>query len=70
MILAYNKLSFSQVYKLHTSLHRYYHSDKAKTLPKPENEEAEMDLCNSDEEGEEVDEGGKMSKEDLDFAIG
>ncbi|XP_072272003.1 anaphase-promoting complex subunit 5 [Pyxicephalus adspersus] len=71
MILAYNKLSFSQVYKLHTSLHSYYHSDKAKTSPKSENEEAEMDLCVSDEEeSEERDEGGKMEKEDLDFAIG
>nr|DBA23232.1 TPA: hypothetical protein GDO54_014165 [Pyxicephalus adspersus] len=53
MILAYNKLSFSQVYKLHTSLHSYYHSDKAKTSPKSENEEAEMDLCVSDEEESE-----------------
>ncbi|KAM5192564.1 anaphase-promoting complex subunit 5 [Mantella aurantiaca] len=71
MILAYNKLSFSQVYKLHTSLHSYYNCDKAKLFPKAENEEAEMDLCNSDEEeGQEVDEGGKMAKEDLDFAIG
>ncbi|KAM9331539.1 anaphase-promoting complex subunit 5 [Gastrophryne carolinensis] len=70
MILAYNKLSFSQVYKLHTSLHSYYHSDKSKTAPKSENEEAEMDLSNTDDEEEQqVDEAGKMEKEDLDFPI-
>ncbi|XP_068101228.1 anaphase-promoting complex subunit 5 [Hyperolius riggenbachi] len=69
MILAYNKLSFSQVYKLHTSLHSYHNSDKAKAVPKTENDEAEMDLSNTDEE-DELDEAGRMEKEDLELPMG
>ncbi|KAM4809427.1 anaphase-promoting complex subunit 5 [Rhinophrynus dorsalis] len=64
MILAYNKLSFSQVYKLYTSLQQYFQSEKGKAVSKPENEEAEMELTNTEEEER------KMEKEDLDFPIG
>ncbi|XP_063820495.1 anaphase-promoting complex subunit 5 isoform X1 [Pseudophryne corroboree] len=67
MILAYNKLSFSQVYKLYTSLQNYFQSNKGKTASKTENEEAEMELTNTEEE--EDDEERKMEKEDLDFPI-
>ncbi|XP_075424340.1 anaphase-promoting complex subunit 5 isoform X2 [Ascaphus truei] len=68
MILAYNKLSFSQVYKLYTSLQQYFQKDKRKAAPKPESDEAEMELTNDEEEEEE--EGGKMEKEELDYPLG
>ncbi|NP_001090413.1 anaphase promoting complex subunit 5 L homeolog [Xenopus laevis] len=64
MILAYNKLSFSQVYKLYTSLQQYFQSEKSKATSKTDSDEADMDLTNNDEEE------GKLEKEDLDFPIG
>ncbi|CAH2295854.1 anaphase-promoting complex subunit 5 [Pelobates cultripes] len=67
MILAYNKLSFSQVYKLYTSLQNYYQCEKKKTVSKADNDEAEMELTNSEDDDEEE---GKMEKEDLEFPIG
>ncbi|KAG8597718.1 hypothetical protein GDO81_002367 [Engystomops pustulosus] len=73
MILAYNKLSFSQVYKLYTSLQNYFQCDKTKTTTKTENEEADMELTNTEEENEEeqeLSEEREMEKEDLDFPIG
>ncbi|XP_053328782.1 anaphase-promoting complex subunit 5 [Spea bombifrons] len=69
MILAYNKLSFSQVYKLYTSLQNYFRVNKNKPSLKAENEEAEMDLTNSEEEEEDKEER-KMEKEDLDLPVG
>ncbi|XP_063313054.1 anaphase-promoting complex subunit 5 [Pelobates fuscus] len=68
MILAYNKLSFSQVYKLYTSLQNYYQCEKKKTVSKADSDEAEMELTNSEDDDEE--EEGKMEKEDLEFPIG
>nr|XP_056715365.1 anaphase-promoting complex subunit 5 [Euleptes europaea] len=56
MILAYNKLSFSQVYKLYTALQQYYQED----LKKSGGEEAEMELTHC----EGLD--SKMEKEDFD----
>ncbi|KAG8456102.1 hypothetical protein GDO86_002050 [Hymenochirus boettgeri] len=68
MILAYNKLSFSQVYKLYTSLQKYFQQyfqpEKREGLSKTDNDETEMDLTNPEEEEER-----KMEKEDLDFPI-
>ncbi|KAE8635198.1 hypothetical protein XENTR_v10002542 [Xenopus tropicalis] len=64
MILAYNKLSFSQVYKLYTSLQQYFQSEKSKATSKPDSNEGDMDLSNTEEEE------GKLEKEDLDFPIG
>ncbi|XP_062814805.1 anaphase-promoting complex subunit 5 isoform X1 [Anolis carolinensis] len=56
MILAYNKLSFSQVYKLYTALQQYFQSDEKKNRQ----EETEMELTHC----EELD--GKMEKEEFD----
>ncbi|OWK54895.1 Anaphase-promoting complex subunit 5 [Lonchura striata] len=56
MILAYNKLSFSQVYKLYTALQQYFQKDETKDGA----DENEMELTNP----EELD--GKMEKEELD----
>uniref|UniRef100_A0A8C3Y9W3 Anaphase-promoting complex subunit 5 n=1 Tax=Catharus ustulatus TaxID=91951 RepID=A0A8C3Y9W3_CATUS len=56
MILAYNKLSFSQVYKLYTALQQYFQKDEKKDGA----DENEMELTNP----EELD--GKMEKEELD----
>ncbi|NXX32843.1 APC5 protein, partial [Nicator chloris] len=56
MILAYNKLSFSQVYKLYTALQQYFQKDEKKDGT----DENEMELTNP----EELD--GKMEKEELD----
>lgn len=72
MILAYNKLSFSQVYKLYTSLQNYFQCDKVKATSKTENEEADMELTNTEEDDEEEQELGEeraMEKEDLDCPI-
>ncbi|XP_074061686.1 anaphase-promoting complex subunit 5 isoform X1 [Macrotis lagotis] len=57
MILAYNKLSFSQVYKLYTALQNYFQSAEKKVAA----EEAEMDMTSS--EGRLM---GTMEREDLD----
>ncbi|KAM4709895.1 anaphase-promoting complex subunit 5 isoform 2-T2 [Discoglossus pictus] len=64
MILAYNKLSFSQVYKLYTSLQQYFQREKSKTALKTEGDDAEMELNDIEEEE------GKLEKEDLDLPIG
>ncbi|XP_053938734.1 anaphase-promoting complex subunit 5 [Cuculus canorus] len=59
MILAYNKLSFSQVYKLYTSLQQYFRNDEKKNGI----DESDMELANT----EELD--GKMEKEELDVPL-
>ncbi|XP_074153972.1 anaphase-promoting complex subunit 5 isoform X1 [Sminthopsis crassicaudata] len=56
MILAYNKLSFSQVYKLYTALQEYFQNAGKKVAV----EEADMDLTSP--EGQLV---GVMEREDL-----
>ncbi|KAJ7309781.1 hypothetical protein JRQ81_007848 [Phrynocephalus forsythii] len=61
MILAYNKLSFSQVYKLYTALQQYYQNDEKKNRG---GDESEMELTHCD--GEE----GKMEKEEFDGPLG
>ncbi|KAB1255533.1 Anaphase-promoting complex subunit 5 [Camelus dromedarius] len=58
MILAYSKLSFSQVFKLYTALQQYFQNGEKKTV-----EDADMELA-SREEGER-----KMEKEELDVSI-
>lgn len=58
MILAYSKLSFSQVFKLYTALQQYFQNGEKKTM-----EDADMELA-SREEGER-----KMEKEELDVSI-
>lgn len=62
MLLAYNKLSFSQVYKLYKSLQQYYHSHYAKPtdgqvgLPALAADDSDMDLTSMEEtEGERAD---------------
>ncbi|XP_050779874.1 anaphase-promoting complex subunit 5 isoform X3 [Gopherus flavomarginatus] len=59
MILAYNKLSFSQVYKLYTALQQYYQNDEKKNGI----DETDMELTNT----EELE--GKMEKEELDVPL-
>lgn len=62
MVLAYNKLSFSQVYKLYTALQQYYQSYERKDSPAAEPaEDTDMELTNTEELG------GKMEKEELDL---
>lgn len=56
MILAYNKLSFSQVYKLYTALQQYFQAD----AKKGRGDESEMELTRCGEADEE------MEKEELD----
>ncbi|KAH0625596.1 hypothetical protein JD844_015178 [Phrynosoma platyrhinos] len=56
MILAYNKLSFSQVYKLYTALQQYFQNDEKKSG----RDETEMELTHC----EELD--GEMEKEEFD----
>nr|XP_008506427.1 PREDICTED: anaphase-promoting complex subunit 5 isoform X1 [Equus przewalskii] len=58
MILAYSKLSFSQVFKLYTALQQYFQNGEKKTV-----EDADMELT-SREQGER-----KMEKEELDVSI-
>ncbi|XP_015422753.1 PREDICTED: anaphase-promoting complex subunit 5 [Myotis davidii] len=58
MILAYSKLSFSQVFKLYTALQQYFQNGEKKTV-----EDADMELTGR-EEGER-----KMEKEELDVSI-
>ncbi|MBN3316706.1 APC5 protein, partial [Atractosteus spatula] len=70
MLLAYNKLSFSQVYKLYTALQQYYHSHyyqdrEEKSGPAFQTaDDTDMDLTNPE------DTGGKMEKEELDSSPG
>uniref|UniRef100_A0A2K5N2B1 Anaphase-promoting complex subunit 5 n=1 Tax=Cercocebus atys TaxID=9531 RepID=A0A2K5N2B1_CERAT len=58
MILAYSKLSFSQVFKLYTALQQYFQNGEKKTV-----EDADMELTSRDE-GER-----KMEKEELDVSV-
>uniref|UniRef100_A0A667GY81 Anaphase-promoting complex subunit 5 n=1 Tax=Lynx canadensis TaxID=61383 RepID=A0A667GY81_LYNCA len=58
MILAYSKLSFSQVFKLYTALQQYFQNGEKKSV-----EDTDMELT-SREEGER-----KMEKEELDVSI-
>ncbi|XP_006530492.1 anaphase-promoting complex subunit 5 isoform X2 [Mus musculus] len=55
MILAYSKLSFSQVFKLYTALQQYFQNGEKKTV-----EDADMDR----EDGEK-----QMEKEELDVSV-
>ncbi|XP_068510056.1 anaphase-promoting complex subunit 5 isoform X1 [Anas acuta] len=59
MILAYNKLSFSQVYKLYTALQQYFQNDEKKSGI----DENDMELTNTEEQE------GKMEKEELDAPL-
>ncbi|KAM9178704.1 anaphase-promoting complex subunit 5 isoform 1-T1 [Mergus octosetaceus] len=59
MILAYNKLSFSQVYKLYTALQQYFQNDEKKSGI----DENDMELTNTEEQE------GKMEKEELDVPL-
>lgn len=68
MLLAYNKLSFSQVYKLYKSLQQYYHIHYAKAtdvhsmdLPPLVANGSDMDLTSTEDIV-----GDKMEKEDFD----
>ncbi|XP_069475670.1 anaphase-promoting complex subunit 5 [Ambystoma mexicanum] len=66
MILAYNKLSFSQVYKLYTSLQNYFRNGEKKCSTSAlGSDETDMDLTTSD--GDELE--GKMEKEELDCPL-
>ncbi|XP_067861916.1 anaphase-promoting complex subunit 5 isoform X1 [Heptranchias perlo] len=62
MILAYNKLSFSQVYKLYTALQQYYQSYEKMSSRTAEREDTDMELTSLDLEG-------KMEKEELEFPL-
>ncbi|XP_029961421.1 anaphase-promoting complex subunit 5 [Salarias fasciatus] len=70
MLLAYNKLSFSQVYKLYKSLQHYYHSHYAKpadeqsSLPVLSADDSDMDLTSTEDT-----EGDRMDKEELDTTL-
>ncbi|MEQ2208977.1 hypothetical protein XENOCAPTIV_021272 [Xenoophorus captivus] len=70
MLLAYNKLSFSQVYKLYKSLQHYYHSHYAKPtdgqvgLPALAADDSEMDLTSIEDTV-----GDRVDKEELDAPL-
>ncbi|CAN9513509.1 unnamed protein product [Ophioblennius macclurei] len=70
MLLAYNKLSFSQVYKLYKSLQHYYHSHCAKpadeqvSLPALAADDSDMDLTSTEDT-----EGDRLDKEELDATL-
>ncbi|KAG7273792.1 hypothetical protein CRUP_012810 [Coryphaenoides rupestris] len=70
MLLAYNKLSFSQVYKLYKSLQHYYHIHYAKPndvqmdLPPLVGDGSDMDLTSTEDTV-----GDKMEKEDFDSPL-
>ena len=69
MLLAYNKLSFSQVYKLYKALQQYYHSHYAQPgdvqvgLPALAADDSDMDLTSTEDNV-----GERMEKEELDTA--
>uniref|UniRef100_A0A8C7I737 Anaphase-promoting complex subunit 5 n=1 Tax=Oncorhynchus kisutch TaxID=8019 RepID=A0A8C7I737_ONCKI len=69
MLLAYNKLSFSQVYKLYKALQQYYHShysqpgDVQVGLPALAADDSDMDLTSTEDNV-----GERMEKEELDTA--
>lgn len=70
MLLAYNKLSFSQVFKLYQSLLQYYHS----SFPKPADsqdgppalaaDDSDMDLTSTEDTV-----GDRVDKEELDNSL-
>uniref|UniRef100_A0A7N8X9M8 Anaphase-promoting complex subunit 5 n=1 Tax=Mastacembelus armatus TaxID=205130 RepID=A0A7N8X9M8_9TELE len=70
MLLAYNKLSFSQVYKLYKSLQHYYHSHYAKPtdgqvgLPALAADDSDMDLTSTEDTV-----GDRIDKEELDITL-
>ncbi|XP_028269989.1 anaphase-promoting complex subunit 5 isoform X2 [Parambassis ranga] len=70
MLLAYNKLSFSQVYKLLKSLQQYYHSHYAKPtdghvgLPALVADDSDMDLTSTEDTV-----GDRGDKEELDTPL-
>lgn len=68
MLLAYNKLSFSQVYKLYKSLQHYYHSHYAKPMdgqvPALVADDSEMDLTSIEDTV-----GDRVDKEELDIPL-
>lgn len=69
MLLAYNKLSFIQVYKLYRSLQQYYHSHYAKptddvSLPALAADDSDMDLTSTEDTV-----GDRMDKEVLDTPL-
>lgn len=70
MLLAYKKLSFSQVYKLYKSLQQYYHSEYAKPthsqldVPALLADDSDMDLTSTDETV-----GDKTDKEEADAPL-
>ncbi|XP_072301533.1 anaphase-promoting complex subunit 5 [Eucyclogobius newberryi] len=61
MLLAYNKLSFSQVYKLYKSLQQYYAKPSYETPPAPNFDELDMDLTSTEDTV-----GDRMDKDELD----
>lgn len=70
MLLAYNKLSFSQVYKLYKSLQHYYHSHYTKPtdgqlgLPTLAADDSDMDLTSTEDTV-----GDRVDKEELDAPL-
>lgn len=70
MLLAYNKLSFSQVYKLYKSLQHYYHSHYAKptdgqvSLPVLVADDSDMDLTSTEDTV-----GDRIDREELDTPL-
>lgn len=70
MLLAYNKLSFSQVYKLYQSLLQYYYNPfpkPAASLPGPPAlaaDDSDMDLTSTEDTV-----GDRMDKEELDSSL-
>lgn len=70
MLLAYNKLSFSQVYKLYQSLLQYYYSpfpkpaDSQGGLPALVADDSDMDLTSTEDTV-----GDRMDKEELDSSL-
>lgn len=64
MLLAYNKLSFSQVYKLYKSLQQYYHSHDEGTLPALNFDWLDMDLASTEDTV-----GDRMDKDELDSPL-
>lgn len=70
MLLAYNKLSFSQVYKLYQSLLQYYYSPFPKPadgqggLPALVADDSDMDLTSTEDTV-----GERMEKEELDSSL-
>ncbi|KAM6930434.1 anaphase-promoting complex subunit 5 [Xenentodon cancila] len=70
MLLAYNKLSFSQVYKLYKCLRHYYHShyprpsDRQVGLPALVADDSDMDLTSTEDTV-----GDRVDKEELDSPL-